>query len=121
MVIALVRDLIFATKIGSTAAAVGADVRVVRDVSGVTALLAAGAVVRTVIVDLAAVELDVGAAVRAIRAAAGSARIITYGSHVDAAHLSTARAAGADEVMARSEFSMRLPDLLRASGSAIES
>lgn len=40
-------------------------------------------------------------------------RVIAFGSHVDEATLLAASQAGCDEVMARSKFSMTLPDLLR--------
>ena len=44
--------------------------------------------------------------------AVGAARTIGFGSHVDRELLDAARAAGCDEVMARSEFFRRAPDLL---------
>jgi hypothetical protein len=39
-------------------------------------------------------------------------RVIAFGSHVDTDLLDAARAAGCDEVMARSEFFRRAPELL---------
>jgi hypothetical protein len=59
---------------------------------------AAGADV--VLVDLA----RHGASVAAVRAVAPQARIVTFGPHVDDVLLETARADGADVVMARSRF-----------------
>ena len=53
-----------------------------------------------VIIDLAVYA----AAVPVVRAARPSARIIAFGSHVDASVLDDARAAGADLVLARSRF-----------------
>jgi hypothetical protein len=45
-------------------------------------------------------------------AAAAGARTIGFGSHVDRDTLAAARTAGVGEVMARSEFFRRLPELL---------
>jgi DNA-binding NarL/FixJ family response regulator len=58
----------------------------------------AGATV--VIVDLGRHGDDVAA----LRIAAPDARIVAFGSHVDEARLESARAAGADLVLARSQF-----------------
>lgn len=57
--------------------------------------------------DVIAVDLAVpGAvdAVRRLRAAGSSARIVAYGSHVDRERLAAAREAGSDRVLARSVF-----------------
>jgi hypothetical protein len=43
-----------------------------------------------------------------------SARVIGFGSHVDRDLLAAARAAGCDQVLARSAFFSRLPQLLSA-------
>jgi hypothetical protein len=51
-----------------------------------------------VIIDLAADAVPI------VRAALPAARIIAFGSHVDASVLDAARAAGADLVLARSRF-----------------
>lgn len=58
-------------------------------------------------VDASVVIIDLGAyadAVPIVRATSPGARIIAFGSHVDAAVLDDARAAGADLVLARSRF-----------------
>lgn len=47
--------------------------------------------------------------------AAGGVRVVAYGSHVDKALLARAEEAGCTEVMARSRFFSRLPDLLSLS------
>ena len=44
--------------------------------------------------------------------AAGEARVIAYGSHVDRTLLETARAAGCTDVLPRSQFFRALPELL---------
>lgn len=47
---------------------------------------------------------------------AGGARVVAYGSHVDKALLIAAEAAGCSEVLPRSQFFNRLPQLLQPSG-----
>jgi len=56
----------------------------------------------TVVVDLA--RPDALDAVRRLRAEGSLARIVAFGSHVERDLLAEARAAGCDEVLARSEF-----------------
>ena len=48
-----------------------------------------------------------------IRAAAPSARVIGFASHVDLKSLKAAREAGYDQTLSRSEFTALLPNLLR--------
>ncbi len=104
-VVALVTDLMFSTKISSTGAAVNVPVRVVRTADdlepGATLLL---------------VDLDAEGAFDAIercRTMIPAPRIVAFGPHVRADLLAAAREAGADEVLPRSAFVARLPDLLR--------
>jgi DNA-binding NarL/FixJ family response regulator len=110
-IIALVTDLIFTTKIRSTAAAVGAPIRLIRSTSDLP-VAAAGNPVGLVILDLNAAGLDVASAVAAARALPGSPRVVAYLSHVQTDLAVAARAAGADEILARSTFTARLPALL---------
>lgn len=114
--IAWVTDLIFATKIRSTAQAVGAVVELVRDRPGLESAATSGPVDQ-VLLDLNATGLDPASAVAAARAIPGRPKIVAYLSHVQADLAAAARAAGADEVLARSAFSERLPSLLTGTGS----
>lgn len=109
--VAVVTDLIFATKIRGTADATGGSVKLVRDTAGLSAALAEGGV-RLVIVDLNADRLDPGAVVRAAKASADPPRVVAYFSHVQGELAKAAREAGADEVMARSAFVERLAGLV---------
>lgn len=57
--------------------------------------------------DVVVVDLGVAGAldaVRALRSAGSTARIVAYGSHVERELLAEARAAGCDRVLARSVF-----------------
>ncbi len=99
-------DLIFSSKITSTAAAVNVPVRVVRGVGD----LAPGAT-------LLLVDLEADGAIDAIercRTMLPTPRIVAFGPHVRDDLFTAAREAGADEVLARSAFVTRLPALLQA-------
>ncbi len=126
-------DLLWATRIKSTAEAVGLSARPVRSVEMVRARFG-DSPISSLIVDLAG---DVGVGLEIIRAAreceaersvattgggggdvgprgAGGkmVKIVAFGPHVDREALQAARDAGADEVMTRGAFSNHLPDVL---------
>ena len=67
--------------------------------------------------DVAVVDLSRPGALEALAPLAG-VRTIGFGSHVDRALLDAARAAGCDEVLPRSAFFARLPELLGATPPA---
>jgi len=110
--VALVTDLIFATKITSTAASLGVAVRICRNSSSLVSETEA-VCPPTAIVDLNADVPDPVDAIRQLRALNRRPRIIAYVSHVQADLARAAREAGADDVMPRSAFAANLPDLLR--------
>ena len=110
-VLALVRDLIFASRITATASARGVAVKLIRD----PAALAAEGNGRLI------VDLNRDGAIDAAgrwKAATGG-EVVGFVSHVDTATIDRARAAGVDRVLARSRFVEVLPALLR--GEAIDS
>jgi hypothetical protein len=108
-VIALVRDLIFASRITATAGDVGTAVTLVRDPAKLSehqmnspdALLI--------------VDLNLAGAIDAARGwkAATGGTVAGFVSHVDTATITAARDAGVDRVLARSRFVELLPALLR--------
>ncbi len=113
MVLCVLDDLLFSVKISTAAKHLAADVFFERNAEQVLA--------RTrekrptlVIFDLNSVRLRPLEAIAALKADAELSSIPTLGfvSHMDAETISVARAAGVDEVMARSAFAARLPDLL---------
>ncbi|MBL8762684.1 MAG: hypothetical protein JNM07_00255 [Phycisphaerae bacterium] len=110
-------DLLSATRIKSTADALGIPCRPVRTLEMLRARLADCAV-RGLIVDLecgqTAIEciaalrgVDVADAHRAIR-------IVAYGPHVETEALRIAAATGADAILTRGAFVSRLPDILNS-------
>jgi len=113
MVLALVDDLMFTSKIKATARQMGVEVAFARSSSD--ALLA----MRTsapalVIFDLNSPRTDPLATVTAMKHDEALSSIPTVGfvSHVQADLIEAARAAGVDDVMARSAFTARLADIL---------
>ena len=109
-VIVLIDDLIFETKIRSTAASLGVGAAMVKSATDLSAALDAKAAA------LVIVDLNTGSdAIEAIRTSAGHAcqpHVLAFVSHVDEDLATRAREAGADEVMPRSRFSAELPRLL---------
>lgn len=111
-IVALVADLMFASRIRGTAPAANVVQR------GDALPAAVGASTRLVLVDLhARGALE---AIAALRQGGASSTIIAFGSHVETAALQAARDAGADRVMARSGFVRELPGLVAGVGEIDE-
>lgn len=113
MIVALVDDLMFRSRIQTAAQGVGADVRFVASPDAAISLIHDHAPA-FVIADLNAVRLETLRVVAEVKAdpSLASTVIVGFVSHVDADTVAAARAAGVDEVMARSAFVMKLPQLL---------
>ena len=113
MILALVDDLMFRSKIKSTATQVGAGVRFVgsRD-AALTAMRTEPPAL--VILDLNNPRTDPLGTVTAMKHddVLAQIRVVGYVSHVDVNTIDEARAAGVDEILARSAFTTKLPDLL---------
>ena len=103
-ILALCRDLIFASKIAATARAVGVPCQIVRDPAKLADQPG----------DLLLVDLNEPGAIEA--AAAWGQRhsrpVVGFVSHVDAVRIAKARDAGITRVMARSGFVEALPELI---------
>jgi PleD family two-component response regulator len=113
MVLALVDDLMFTSKIKTTAKQVGVDVAFAR--SSDAALT--GMRMKTpalVILDLNNSRTDPLGTVAAMKGDPALASIPTVGfvSHVQADLIDAARVAGVDDVLARSAFTARLAEIL---------
>jgi DNA-binding NarL/FixJ family response regulator len=115
-VIAVVDDLFFAVRIRETARQAGVAV----DVVGATKFLAtlethaAEGTIEAVILDLNSV-----AAIETVRSLKQEARtrslpLVGFISHVATDVIASARAAGCDQVIARSAFTKQLPEILRS-------
>jgi DNA-binding NarL/FixJ family response regulator len=112
-VIALVDDMFFQSKLAETARLAGVELKTMNTNE---ALLreAAESPGALVLLDLSAraKPLDALAALRG-NSAAPTRRIIAFLSHIQTELAEQARAAGCDEVMPRSKFTMELPRILR--------
>jgi CheY-like chemotaxis protein len=102
-------DLLDGSRIVGEARAAGWTAIQCRDSANL--LLALGQSPRLVVLDLHNPGLDVATVVDAAKAA--SIRVIGFGSHVDAARLKAARAAGCSDVMPRSAFFQDLATKLK--------
>lgn len=106
-VLVLVRDLIFASRIGATAKHVGIPIRLLRD----PRQLADAPPAARLIVDL---NLDGSIEATAAWKRTTGGAVVGFVSHIDTATIARARDAGVDRVIARSKFVEELATLLRA-------
>ena len=113
MVLALVDDLMFRSKIKSTATHLGVRVSFVGSRDAALAAMQSE-VPSLVVLDLNNARADPLGTVAAIKRdnALAPISVVGFVSHVDVATISAAKAAGIDEVLARSAFAMQLPDIL---------
>ena len=109
--LAIIPDLIFSTKVFSTARSLGVDIVGARTPEIIAQRLDAEPI-ELVILDLNATTLDPIAAIRQIKDHAKSPKIVAFLSHVQVELGQQAKEAGADQVMARSGFVVQLPAIL---------
>jgi len=102
-------DLFFRAKIEATAQAAGTGVVFVDSIDGLEGdgLL---------LVDLNYHTIDPIDAIRRLKSSSATMQVVAFGSHTDREGLKGAQGAGADQVMARSTFVERLPNLLQPQG-----
>jgi CheY-like chemotaxis protein len=114
MIIAVVDDLLFCARIRGAARQAGVPIRFVRSPQALRE--AAAAAPALVILDLDADRLDPLGVVASLKAdpATTGVRTVGFVSHVRADRVAAARAAGVDEVMARSAFAADLPAIVGA-------
>ena len=110
-VVALLNDLIFETKIRSTAQALGIQVAVVRSVGALSEELER-VQPRLLLVDLNTPGPDAVQVVATAHAHPTHPYVVAYVSHVEQDLARQAKDAGADQVMPRSRFNAELPQLL---------
>lgn len=102
----LCRDLLFASKITSTAGAIGAQIKLIRDVSK----LESESNSNRLIVDLTQ-DGFIDAAVRWKQRTGG--QVTGFAGHADVQTIERAQLAGIDRVLSRGEFSSNLPHILQ--------
>jgi CheY-like chemotaxis protein len=113
MVLAAVDDLMFVSKISTAARQLGVEVVFARTAD--EARQTAERHPALIILDLNSRRTDPLGTIAALKRDPALAEIPTVGfvSHVQGDLIAAARAAGVDEVLARSAFVERLPDILR--------
>ncbi len=112
--IAIVSDMIFATRITGTAEKIGTKCRVVNDPDALQDALESGKP-RTVLVDMNCDGISPEEAIRTMKSQCTNARVVAFFSHVQTELKEQAKAAGADDAWPRSVFVQRLPELLASS------
>lgn len=111
MIVAIVEDMIFASRILAQGKLHGANVEL-RSAAACSERMPDG-------VRCALIDLDLSDAlmiIRRLRAVEPTLRVIAFGPHVQAERLRAARDAGATEALPRSKFVERLPELLQPVG-----
>jgi len=108
-VVAYMDDLFFQMKLAETAKHLGLEVKVASSAESLLQLLDPPP--QLVIMDLNARSQPLEA-MKQLRRAQPDLRVIGFLSHVQTGLAEQAKAAGFDEVMTRSKFSMSLPDIL---------
>jgi CheY-like chemotaxis protein len=113
LVLALVPDLMFATRIEGVLGQLGYRAAILKDSAALLAEVRARQPA-LVLVDLAARGVDVPAAIRALKAdqATGGIPLVAFGPHLDEAARAAAHDAGADAVVANSKLAFDLPGLV---------
>ena len=113
MILAVLDDLMFTSKIKTTASQLGVTVAFARSADAALAEMRKSSPV-LVVFDLNNARINPLAIVSAIKADAALADIPTigYASHVQVDVINAARQAGVDEVMARSAFTQNLAAIL---------
>jgi DNA-binding NarL/FixJ family response regulator len=109
----LIRDLFFRSKIDAVASALGATVAYASSLDA-AALRCAEQKPDLVFADLSDSTFPALETIQKIRAVAPDARVVGFASHIDLKPLNAAREAGFELTLSRSEFTARLPDLLKS-------
>ncbi|MEX2283337.1 MAG: response regulator [Gemmatimonadota bacterium] len=114
-VLALTADLLFASRVKSTAAAVGTDLVLVRTADEMLRQ-AAQLSPRLIVIDLDIRTLNPIDLITRLKADPASSKppVLAYVSHVREDLIGAARDAGVDQVMARGAFSKNLASILSA-------
>lgn len=118
MILAAVDDLLFSSKIRATAKQVGIDVQFARTPE---AIMERARELRPAlaIFDLNSGKTDPIATIAALKRdpTTSNVPVIGFVSHVQVAVIEAAQHAGADQVLPRSAFAARLPEILMSAGA----
>jgi DNA-binding NarL/FixJ family response regulator len=114
MILAAVEDLLFSSKIRTVAKQIGVEVAFARTADEILRQTREGRP-SLVVFDLNSAKTDPVGTIGALKGdpATSSVRILGFASHVHVDLISAARQAGADDVLPRSAFAARLPEILQ--------
>jgi DNA-binding NarL/FixJ family response regulator len=112
-ILGLMHDLFFRSKVEAVSHAMGLEVIYATSLTEANARCAEQAP-EMIFVDLADPIFSAVETAGAMRVAAPAARLIGFASHVDLKALGAAREAGFEMTLSRSEFTQRLPELLKS-------
>jgi DNA-binding NarL/FixJ family response regulator len=107
--------MLFSSRLLGAAGTLGVECKIASLPNQLPATVAADC--RLVCIDLGMGGLDLPAAVAAVRIAAPGAKIVAFGPHIDDALLASAKVAGCDQVLPRSQFHKQYAELLRQAAS----
>ncbi len=112
-VLALIRDLFFRSKLDAVADAAGVELFYASDLDA-AAQRCADKRPSLILVDLSDAAFPAAATAERLRGWGPPARMIGFASHIDLKPLRAARDAGFEQALSRSEFTARLPELLKS-------
>jgi len=112
VVLGLVRDLFFRSKLDAVAESAGIELFYASDLEAATRQCTAHNP-SLILVDLSDAAFPAASTAERVRTAAPEARIVGFASHVDLKPLRAAKDAGFASALSRSEFTAKLPELLR--------
>ena len=112
VVLGLVRDLFFRSKLDAVAESVGVNLCYASDLDA-AARQCRDKRPELVLVDLSDEAFPAAATAACVRAAVADSQIVGFASHVDLKPLRAASVAGFVLALSRSEFTARLPELLK--------
>ena len=118
--LAVVSDMIFASRISAAARDAGVECVIVKELSALQGALER-AEPKAVLVDMSCDGIAPEEAILAVKAKTPESRVIAFYSHVQTELLVKATDAGADDVWPRSVFVQRLREVLIACGRPAES
>lgn len=113
-ILVMIDDLFFLSKVQATLGQLGLEARIMTDAARLQAYLQETAPALAV-VDLTLQSGDAVSLIHTVRATphGRTVPILAFGAHVAVAMREQALQAGADQVVAKSEFSRHLPDLIQ--------
>ena len=113
MILLLSSDLMFQSRISSTAREAGKPCVVDRSVAKLVERVAEPDTIKLVLVDLTLRTVDLNIEIPLLHQSFSNSKVIAYGPHVDVERLTMAQEAGADVVMTRGQMDRDLTAIIQ--------